>query len=193
MKRREAIQSMGAGMLGLVLSRDELARATKWAREAKRSDYAPLFFTPHEWETVRLLADIVIPADERSGGATDAGVPEFLDFIVDERTEAQIPMRGGLAWLDSESRERSGKTFVDATGADRTALLDAIAYPRNAPAALSQGVRFFSMFRDLTASGFWTSKMGIADLQYQGNEFVAEWNGCPDPALRKLDVHYEDR
>lgn len=183
---------MGVGILGVLISSDQLQRAAQWAREAKRGDYAPLFFTSHEWDTVRLLADMVIPADERSGSATDAGTPEFMDFMMNERTDAQTAMRGGLAWLDNECRARSGKTFVDASAADRTAVLDQIAYPQKARAELSQGVQFFTMFRDLTATGFWTSKMGITDLRYLGNTFVPEWQGCPDPALRKLDVHYED-
>ena len=192
MKRRDAVKELGVGILGVLITRDQLARAATWARDARRGDYAPLFFTPHEWDTVRLLADIVIPADERSGSATDAGVPEFMDFMMNERTDAQLPMRGGLAWLDNACRARTSTTFIAASAAARTALLDQIAYPKNAPAALSPGVQFFTMFRDLTASGFWTSKMGIADLQYQGNVFVPEWTGCPVPALRKLDVHYED-
>ena len=101
-------------------------------------------------------------------------------------------MRGGLAWLDAECQERSAETFLDATDGERAELLDAIAFPKRAKPEMSHGVAFFNMFRDLTASGFWTSKIGIVDLEYQGNAFVRTWTGCPDAALRKLDVHYED-
>jgi gluconate 2-dehydrogenase gamma chain len=103
-----------------------------------------------------------------------------------------VPMRGGLAWLDNEAYERSAKTFLASSEAERTAILDDIAWPKKARAEMSQGVAFFNMFRDMTASGFWTSKMGITDLDYQGNTFVAEWKGCPPEALQKLGVHYED-
>jgi hypothetical protein len=149
--------------------------------------YAPKFFTTHEWETVRMLVDLVIPKDDRSGSATDAGVPEFMDFILVEYPDEQLWMRGGLAWLDIQSRRRSGADFVAAPESQRSALLDDIAWPDKAPAGLHQGVTFFSNFRDLTASGFWSSQIGVADIQYQGNVFF-DWQGCPPEQLAKLGV-----
>jgi hypothetical protein len=195
MKRREAVGAIALAALTTAFrwTPADAERATKLVRAARaQGNYAPKFFTAHEWETVRALVDIVIPADERSGSATDAGVPEFMDFMMIDRPDGQLPMRGGLAWLDAECQERSAKTFLDAGGGERAALLDAIAFPKRAKPDMSHGVAFFSMFRDLTASGFWTSKMGIADLEYQGNTFVPTWTGCPDAALRKLNVRYED-
>ncbi len=170
----------------------EAERAATLAREALKAPFVPAFFTPHEWETVRVLADLIIPRDERSGSATEAGVPEYMDFMLNDRTDGQTPMRGGLAWLDNECSERFGKTFVAATDAQRTAILDDIAWPKKARPEMSQGVAFFNMFRDMTASGFWSSKMGVTDLNYQGNTFVPEWKGCPPEALQKLGVNYED-
>jgi hypothetical protein len=170
----------------------EAARAAKLAQEAMRTPFVPAFFTPHEWDTVRLLSDLVIPKDERSGSATDAGVPEYMDFMMIDRPDGQVPMRGGLAWLDNEASERSGKTFLTSTEAERAAILDDIAWPKKARAEMSQGVAFFNMFRDMTASGFWSSKIGVTDLDYKGNTFVAEWKGCPPEALQKLGVQYED-
>jgi hypothetical protein len=194
MKRREALGAMAAAAATAAFkwTPEEAEKAAAFAREAVKAPYAPTFFTPHEWETVRLLSDIVIPKDERSGSATDAGVPEYMDFMMGDRPDGQIPMRGGLAWLDNESNERFGKRFVQATDAERTAILDDIAWPRKAKPEHSQGVAFFNMFRDMTASGFWSSKIGVTDLDYQGNTFVAEWKGCPDAALQKLGVRYED-
>jgi gluconate 2-dehydrogenase gamma chain len=194
MKRRDALGTMAAAALTAAFkwTPAEAAKAAELAREAVKAPYAPTFFTPHEWETVRLLADIVIPKDDRSGSATEAGVPEFMDFMMGDRPDGQIPMRGGLAWLDNECFERFGKTFVASAPENRTALLNDIAWPKKAKAEHSQGVAFFNMFRDMTASGFWSSKMGITDLDYRGNEFVREWTGCPEPALRKLGVQYED-
>lgn len=156
--------------------------------------YAPKFFTSHEWRTVRLLADYVIPRDARSGSATDARVPEFMDYLLADRdaTEAsKTSMRGGLAWIDNEARHRFGKTFVAASDAQRRAILDDIAWPAKAKPAFSHGVAFFNRFRDLTASGFFSSAMGWKDVQYIGNTFNPGWNGCPPAALEKLGVSYD--
>jgi hypothetical protein len=196
MKRREAVGAMAMAALTAAFkwTPAEAAKAAQLAREAMTATtpFAPAFFTPHEWDTVRVLADLVIPKDDRSGSATDAGVPEYMDFMLVDRPDGQVPMRGGLAWLDNEAYERNGNTFLTSTEAQRTAILDDIAWPKKARPEMSQGVAFFNMFRDMTASGFWTSKMGITDLDYRGNTFVAEWKGCPPEALQKLGVHYED-
>jgi hypothetical protein len=160
------------------------------AARANGTPYTPKFFTPHEWSTVRLLVDIIIPKDERSGSATDAGVPEFMDFIVSDHLIRQTAMRGGLAWIDRECQLRFDKTFLDCSDGERTALVDDIAWPHRARPELAHGVAFFNSFRDLTATGFWTSRIGIDDLQYIGNTYVAEWVGCPDECLKKLGVKY---
>ena len=164
------------------------AQAAQTAARAAGTPFKPKFFTAHEWATVRMLVDIIIPRDERSGSATDAGVPEFMDFMMNDQPGRQTAMRGGLAWLDRECVSRYDKMFVNCTAAERTGVLDDVSWPQKAPAGLSHGVAFFSSFRDLTASGFWTSKMGIKDLDYQGNVFVPEWKGCPDAVLKKLGV-----
>lgn len=192
--RRDALGAMAAIPLaaGLRLPAGVVERAARAVEEDRRAPapHTPRFFTPHEWRTVRLLADLVIPRDERSGSATDAGVPEFIDFVMIDQPEARTAMRGGLAWLDHESRQRFDRRFADATSAQHAAILDDIAWPARAPAALSQGVAFFNNFRDLVASGFWSSRMGVEDLQYLGNRTNAEWNGCPKEALEKLGVEY---
>ena len=154
----------------------------------KKGAYKPKFLTAHEWATVVLLADIVIPKDEKSGSATDAGVPEFIDFMMVDRPDGQVPMRGGLRWLDAESNTRFGKTFREATDVQRTELLDDIAYPRKAKPEFSHGVAFFSRFRDAVATGFYTSRMGIQDLQYMGNVPNPGWDGCPDNCYTHLGV-----
>jgi gluconate 2-dehydrogenase subunit 3-like protein len=134
---------------------------------------------------------LIIPRDERSGSATDAGVPEFIDFMMVDDPARQTAMRGGLALVDRLCEQRFAQRLLECSDGDRRRLLDDIAFPARAPQSLSQASAFFSSFRDLTASGFWTTQMGIADLQYQGNSFVREWNGCPQPALDKLNVKYE--
>ena len=153
--------------------------------------YAPKFFTAAEFRTARILADMIIPRDERSGNASDAGVPEFMDFMMTDRPTNQTWMRAGLAWLDAQSNTRFAKPFADATEAQRDQILNDIAWPARAPATMTDGVNFFNRFRDLTSSGFWSSRIGVKDLQYKGNLFVAEWNGCPPAALNKLGVNYD--
>ena len=137
---------------------------------------------------VRTLADIIIPKDERSGSASDVGVPEFMDFMMIDQKTRQVAMRGGLAWLDLECQQRFDRIFVDCSDDQRKAVLDDIAWPAKAKEGLAHGVAFFNSFRDLTATGFWTTKVGMQDLQYIGNTFVAEWKGCPDEVLKKLGL-----
>jgi len=158
--------------------------------KAPAAPFKPKFFTASEYAMVGVLVDLIIPRDERSGSATDAGVPAFMDFMMTDQPRRQIAMRGGLAMIDRLSLDRCGKRFVSCTDRERRALLDEIAYTSNPDRGLSQAIAFFSSFRDLTASGFWSTRMGVADLQYQGNTFVSEWTGCPAPALRKLGVSY---
>jgi len=199
MHRRDLIRLAAAVPLASVfrLSGPEIAEARKavlGARAAAEAGtaFAPAFFTAHEWRTVRILVDLILPADARSGSPTDAGVPEFMDFILTDQPDRQTAMRGGLAWLDTECRERFGRVFADCTDEERGRVLDDIAWPARARPEHSHGVAFFTAFRDLTASGFWSSRVGIADLDYRGNTFVPEWTGCPPEALRKLNVRYDD-
>ncbi|MGH9321515.1 MAG: gluconate 2-dehydrogenase subunit 3 family protein [Vicinamibacteria bacterium] len=186
MDRRRALALLASVPFAsaFTLTPAEVARA----QEAVRSGFTPRFFTDHEHRTVRVLVDLIIPRDERSGSATEAGVPEFMDFMMVDQPDRQIAMRGGLAWLDLECEERFSKRFVDCAPGEQASLLDIIAWPDRAPEEISQGVEFFSRFRDLTATGFFTSKMGFDDLNYMGNEFVAEWTGCPEEALKKLGL-----
>ena len=191
--RRLALQLLGAGpaAAALVWTPAEARQAHDHAaaQAAKpAAAFKPKFFTAHEYATVGVLVDLIIPRDTRSGSATEAGVPAFMDFMMIDQPRRQIAMRGGLALIDRLSLDRVGKRFVSASDRERRLLLDEIAYTSNPDRGLSQAITFFSSFRDLTASGFWSTKMGVADLQYQGNVFVSEWNGCPDAALQKLGV-----
>jgi hypothetical protein len=190
--RREALTALAVIPVAAALDRGTLlahARAY-FAGRAVPAPAAPRFFTPHEWRTVRMLVDYLIPRDDRSGSATDAGVPEFIDFMMMDRPELQTPMRGGIGWLDRYCRDAYRVTFADCAPAERVHVLDAIALPRHAGAAVGPGAAFFSQLRDLTASGFWSSPMGVKDLQYLGNTVVAQWSGCPQAALDKLRVTY---
>jgi gluconate 2-dehydrogenase gamma chain len=193
--RRDLVTLLGATAAAAACGQRPGATSAEAKRQADSTAalmQAPQFFTPHEFATVTLLADLIIPADERSGGASDAGAPAYIDFALREvEDEAmQLAMRGGLAWLDAESMRRFGRTFKDAAPGQRTAILDDIAWPAKAAPAHANGAAFFSDLRDLVATAFWSSRMGVRDLQYQGNVAVPEWTGCPDAALRKLGVSY---
>jgi gluconate 2-dehydrogenase subunit 3-like protein len=100
----------------------------------------------------------------------------------------QLAMRGGLAWLDLECQRRFDKTFVGASAAERHAVLGDLATYGELQPALTHGQAFFRSFRDLTATGFWTTKIGFADLGYMGNTVVPTWNGCPPEQLKKLGL-----
>jgi gluconate 2-dehydrogenase gamma chain len=194
LSRREAVQLLGAlpfvTLLSLPAADKERAQAFVDAALSEGAAYAPKFFTAAEFRTVGVLADMIIPRDERSGSATDAGTPEFMDFMMIDRPGNQKWMREGLAWLDAQANSRFSKTFVDASTSEREAILNDIAWPARAPATMAAGVSFFNGFRDLTATGFWSSRIGVKDLRYVGNVFVQEWNGCPPAALKKLGVTY---
>jgi len=195
--RRDFVKFLAAAPLAhfavTALDLEEAAMRTRETLErlAERGQqYQPKVFTAAEWRTVRVLVDLVIPRDARSGSATDAKVPEFMDVFMENRENMRTWMRTGLTWLDDESRKRFSKTFVDCDATQRKAVLDDIAWPRRARQGMQAGVRFFNNFRNFTASGFWSSKMGVDDLQYMGNRPISRWDGCPVPALNKLGVRY---
>jgi hypothetical protein len=199
--RRDALKLFGAvPVLGAIdWSAPSVERATRFVarlqEEVDGAPYTPKFFTPHEWRTVRLLADIVIPKDERSGSATDAKAPEFVDFmLMDKETSesSRVQMRGGLAWLDNEMRSRFGVDFLHASDVQRRAVLDDIAYPKKAKPELAAGVSFFNRFRSSIGAAFFSSNMGWQDLRYMGNVFNPNWNGCPPAATQKLGVSYAE-
>lgn len=154
----------------------------------------PQFFNKHEWATLGVLVNYIIPRDAVSGSATDAKVPEYIDFLLSEKdanVNEQVQFHGGLAWIDTESQKRFSKTFLAASDAQRRQILDDIAYPEKAKPAMRYGVTFFNRLRDRTASGFFSSKMGWDDLKYMGNVFNPGYDGCPPAALDKLGVSYD--
>ncbi len=153
---------------------------------------ADTFFTPAEMATITVLVDIIIPKDEVSGSATEAGVPTFIEFIVKDMPHHQTPLRGGLRWLEMESLKRFEKSFTEITGPQRLAIIDDIAYPEKASPAFKQGVAFFNRMRDLTVTGFYTSEMGGKDVGYVGNR-PNQWNGVPDDVLKQYGLSYTEK
>src|SRR5215471_7903711 len=163
------------------------------------------FFTEHEMATITVLADIIIPKDDVSGSASDAKVPEFIDFIVQDMPQHQTPMRGGLKWLDITCFKRFNKSFVDCSQQEKMEMVDDIAFPEieyeekgsktkkgKVKAGMEQGVSFFTLMRNLTATGFYTSQIGVKDIGYVGNT-PNNWNGVPDDVLKKYGLAYSEK
>jgi len=162
----------------------ELAREKKLLSEK--------FFDDHEMKTIGILADIIIPKDEASGSATEAGVPAFIEFIVKDQPHYQTPLRGGIKWLDLQSMKRFDGDFASCTSAQQIEIVDDIAFPEKAKPEFQQGVSFFNTMRDLTACGFFTSEIGIKDLGYMGNR-PNQWDGVPQDVLDQYGVKYDER
>jgi gluconate 2-dehydrogenase gamma chain len=155
---------------------------------------ADKFFTDDELATITVLADIIIPKDAVSGSASEAGVPAFIEFIVKDMPGHQTPLRGGLRWLDLQCMKKYDKGFKDCSSQQQIAMVDLIAYPdkiKDKP-ELAQGVSFFNKMRDLTVTGFYTSKMGVKDIGYVGNA-PNQWNGVPADVLKQYNLSYTDK
>jgi gluconate 2-dehydrogenase gamma chain len=145
------------------------------------------FFTEHEMASITFLVDIIIPKDEKSGSATEAKVPEFIEFIVKDEPIHQFPMRGGLRWLDVKCLDLYNNDFKNCSPQQQQEIITQIAYPAHAASAMQPGVSFFNKIRDLTAIGFFTSKMGIEDLGYKGNSPTV-WKGVPAEILKQYGL-----
>ncbi len=166
------------------------ATTSRQTAPAASAVYQRKFFDEHEWKTVRVLSDYIIPADERSGSATAAGVPEFIDDWLDFKRSTMLApeIRGGLVWLDLESNRKYSHDFVDCTETQQREMLDRIAYPKKALPEDAAGVAFLNRMRDLVASGFFSSEIGVKDLPYLGNQMLAEWDGCGSNVIAKLGL-----
>ena len=171
------------------LNEDDRMAEEKIANKKLRDE---IFFTPAEMATITILGDIIIPKDAVSGSASEAKVPEFIEFIVKDMPEHQTPMRGGLRWLEMVSLKRFGNSFTAITEKQRIEIIDEIAYPKKAKASMKQGVAFFNLMRNLTTTGFYTSEMGVKDVGYMGN-VPNQWNGVPDDVLKEHNLAYSER
>jgi hypothetical protein len=153
---------------------------------------AEKFFTAHEMATITILGDIIIPKDDVSGSASDAKVPEFIEFIVKDMPQHQTPMRGGLRWLDMQCLNRFGNDFKSCPQNQQMEMVDEIAWPKKAKPGMQQGVAFFNLMRNLTATGFYTSEIGVKDVGYMGNA-PNQWNGVPDDVLKQYNMAYTEK
>ncbi len=148
------------------------------------------YFNEHELATIAELCDIILPPTDEAGGANDAGVPEFVEFIVKDLPENQLPIRGGIMWLDNRSNKQFKNDFVEVNSDQQIILIEEIAYPDRSTPDVEQGVRFFNLMRNLTLTGYYTTKMGIEDLGYKGN-IPNVWEGVPEEILKEHGMSYE--
>lgn len=185
--KKKPAEVAGEPKFNLDRNPDEIAREKELLAQEK-------FFSGHEMATITILADIIIPRDEVSGSASDAKVPDFIEFIVKDKSEHQIPMRGGLRWLDMQCLKRFEKTFKDCTSLQQIEVVDLIAYPERAKKdkELTQGAAFFTLMRNLTATGFYTSEIGVKDIGYGGN-MANKWDGVPEDVLKQYNVAYTEK
>jgi gluconate 2-dehydrogenase gamma chain len=201
--KRFTVGSIGAGVLLQSCGPEEKKEITevpqtfsidRYAAELERDKklLSETFFDEHEMKTISVLVDIIIPKDDVSGSATDAKVPEFIEFIAKDMPKHQLPLRGGLKWLDLHCMRRFNNSFVTCTPQQQIEMIDDIAYPESVKPELQQGAAFFTLMRDLTATGFFTSKIGIADLGYAGNK-PNNWDGVPQDVLDHYGVKYDER
>ncbi|MFD2523431.1 gluconate 2-dehydrogenase subunit 3 family protein [Emticicia soli] len=203
MKRRDTLKAISLTSLGMaVLPTTDLVAApdpkpfkTTPARipeeiERDKKIMADKFLTVAELATIGILADIIIPADGKSGSATQAGVPAFIEFIVKDMPHYQTPIRGGLKWLENHSNKRFGKPFGQITPKQRIEIVEDIAYPEDVKPEFTQGAAFFSQIRNLTVTGFYTTRMGFDDLGYMGNT-PNDWQGVPQDVLDKYGLKYD--
>ncbi|HZC66672.1 MAG TPA: gluconate 2-dehydrogenase subunit 3 family protein [Candidatus Dormibacteraeota bacterium] len=188
--RRDILRTLAVSAVGGSVLQVIPADAAEYVHELVRGEknaapvagkYVPKYFSAHQYATVTFLCNAIIPKDEKSGGAVEAGAPEFIDLLTSENEQYQLALGGGLFWLDGLCADRYNSAFLECTPQQKTEVLDLIAYRKNAKqdASLSQGVAFFSFIRNLTCDAFYTSKIGIADLQYIGNVPRSEFPGCP--------------
>jgi len=207
MKRRESLKSMLVGSVagGLLVTGCAPEEAAEQAVEEKglpgygrneaekehdRKVLAEIFLNEHELETIAVLCDIILPANADFGSASEAKVPEFIEFIVKDMPYHQLPLRGGIAWLDNYSNAKFNMEFKKLSNEQQREICDAIAYPgKTAPENLA-GEKFFTRMRNLTLTGYYTSEMGIKDLGYKGN-MPNVWDGVPKDVLDKHNVAYE--
>lgn len=206
MNRRDSLKALAVGTVsvGTLLTSCDKKEGTDSTSKGESSAYgrtpeeklkdkklmSEKYFTAPELATITLLGDIIIPKDDHSGSASDAKVAEFIEFIVKDQPDLQLPMRGGLKWLDIKSYKMFKKSFADSSAEQRIQLVDLIAYPGKALPENAAGVRFFDTMRGLTATGFFTSRIGIEDMGYKGNQPNA-WDGVPDDVLKQFGLEYD--
>jgi gluconate 2-dehydrogenase gamma chain len=187
--RRDILKTLTMGAVATSVLRVIPAQAAEYAHHMVAAEkaattggvYTPKFFSPRQYETLQALCQAIIPADADSGGAKEAGAPEFIDLLTSENPKYQLRLGGGIMWLEAQCADRYGKSYLESAPEQQKEILDLIAFSKNAEknAEISQGVEFFAFLREMTADGFFTSEIGIKYLGYVGNTYMLSFPGCP--------------
>ena len=149
------------------------------ASQPRQQHYNPIYFSQPQYQTIEILTDLIIPADE-TPGAKEAGVSEFIDFMAAHgEDELQQPMLRGLAWLDATSKKTHGSVFARLSLEEQVALLKTVAYNSQTAPANTEGQTFFKLIRRYTTMGFYTSRIGLKELDFPGLRFYTQSPACP--------------
>ena len=144
--------------------------------------YIPKFFNAHQFKTVEMLTGMIIPTDDQPG-AKEAQVANYIDFVVFSAREFQPSLQQewieGLAFVDRASQKRFATAFRLASDVDRAQLLTDMSAPERDPKAQHEGYEFFELLKGMTVEGFYTSRVGLEELDYPGLKFYSESPSCP--------------
>src|SRR6478672_9983426 len=174
--RRLGVTLMATGVLDRVSAREVHDLASMQASSG--GPYTPKALSDHDYKTLVRLTDLIIPVENGKPGAVAAGAAAWIDMLAGENAQLKDIYRKGLIWIDAEMKGRGSVDFISATPEQQTALLDVIAYRRNSTPELAPGIEFFTWARRMTVDAFYTSEIGIADIDYRGNRPQATY---PEP------------
>lgn len=170
-------------------SRWNFARAQQQAPEARPAKYQPRFFTAPEYDTMECLSELIIPSDG-TPGAREAGVAEFIDFMAFSDPALQYPLRYGLTWLNARSASLHNSRFVELPESQQAEILGQLTYRDRYVAGQEDGRRFLQLVRDYTVMGFYTTRIGLEELDYPGLRLYSDSPSCPhtgDPEHLRLE------
>src|SRR5262245_44919659 len=179
--RRDLLRDLSLAVAGEQVlsaqSAEHVHQQVSQQKSAQKGTYRPKALTAHEYDTLKRLSDLIIPADDRSPGALAAGAADFIDYLCSVSDDMKEIYTGGLLWIDNAMRRRnSGKDFLGSLPTEQTALLDRIAYRQNASRELNPGIQFFTWVRRMVADAYYTSPIGMKELGFMGNGAMSEFS-----------------
>ena len=172
-----AVTGAGAGVFNVDAAR--VVHALAGEARAPAGGYAPAALSAHQFRTVTRLAELIVPADEGGGSAVEAGAPEFIDLLCSQNPDLLRIYADGLAWVDAAMRRTRDRTFVDASAAQQTALLDGLVAAERGESSssdLKEGLGFFNWVRRMAVGAYYTSPIGIADVGFRGNRVLGAYS-----------------
>jgi hypothetical protein len=176
--RRDLLAKVAAGA-SIVAAADaqHVHESVAQQKTTQKGPYKPKALTAHEYATLQRLSDLIIPADDHSPGALAAAAADFIDFLCNASEEMRDIYTGGLLWVYETMKDRyAGKRFVEAAPEQQTALLDLIAWRKNASPELNPGIEFFAFCRRMVADAYYSSPIGYKELGFMGNGAMSRFS-----------------